>query len=140
MHDELLLSAKADIDESSTTSSTTTSHTSHGIGAPCFPAGFTEEFTGVSYIGGAAPGTWTLTGTEDPVNHLNKGFDKCTELYRKVLRLDQNSLCDKTYHGQCSIAGEYQPPLPEVTGAYGKCKSSLPEIPEIPESAMCVSN
>ena len=145
MHQELLLSAKANIEEeeeaddeksgraktggggggggggdgASSASSATPSPRS--IDAPCFPAGYTEAFKGVSYVDGTGvEKTWTLTGHADPDGGANRGFDKCSELYLKTLHLDQNRLCASTFHGQCSIAGEYQPPLPPAGGPNGK--------------------
>ena len=107
-----------------TTGSTATAAMDH-ITAPCFPDGYSETFSGVSFVHGY--GRWTLVGgagapPQTPPNQLGLygRVAACAALYRKILRLEENTYCNEAFHGQCSMCGEYQPTLPAIDGPSGE--------------------
>jgi Golgi nucleoside diphosphatase len=77
---------------------------------PCFYSGYSEtvkDTTGKVKI--------QVTG---PVLPQKKQLKECLKSVRPLMEKKHNAFCEEVYHGDCSIAGSYQPPLPD--GQHGK--------------------
>jgi len=76
----------------------------------CFYAGYSEKATDSD-----ESRTVEVAGPELPEADQLK---RCMDLLRPLMEKKNNAFCDQVYHGDCSIAGSYQPPLPG--GDHGK--------------------
>lgn len=77
---------------------------------PCFYAGYSEEVhdsTGKMHV--------TVYG---PELSDKKALKECMRSVRPLMEKQHNEFCDEVYHGDCSIAGAYMPPLPN--GVHGR--------------------
>lgn len=75
----------------------------------CFHSGYTEQVTDTS-------GRFHVQ-LNGPSNSDESQLSKCRDSIMPLMQKELDSFCDKVYHGDCSIAGAYQPPIP--TGRHG---------------------
>lgn len=75
----------------------------------CFHAGYGEPVTD-------STGQYQvqLTG---PTSSDDLQLQKCRDSILPLMKKDLDSFCNQVYHGDCSVAGAYQPPIP--TGKHG---------------------
>jgi hypothetical protein len=75
----------------------------------CFHSGYSEQVhdsTGQHILEVSGPG-----------QPLSDQLTKCRTSLKPLMEKDLGKFCEKVYHGDCSIAGAYQPPIP--TGRHG---------------------
>jgi hypothetical protein len=46
--------------------------------------------------------------------YITNQFEACKDILRVLIDKEEGRFCEEVYHGDCSIAGSYQPPLPHV--------------------------
>lgn len=83
--------------------------TRYTIVNPCFFAGYSED-------GEDSRGIYSA----DIIGPTTASVDqlvKCRASLKPLMERELGTFCDKVYHGDCSIAGAYQPPVP--TGRHG---------------------
>lgn len=76
---------------------------------PCFHSGYSEVAKDSS-----GEHSFEMVGPDDP---LPNQLVTCRTALVPLLEITTNSFCDRVFHGDCSITGTYQPPLP--TGDHG---------------------
>lgn len=70
----------------------------------------------------AMPTTWagySASSIKMTGRTLANQFQACRALLRELMDLHPDSLCAEIYHGDCSIGGAYQPPLPHDQAVLG---------------------
>jgi hypothetical protein len=84
----------------------------------CFHAGYSEQG-----IGSKPDVTVEILGPELPQADQ---LARCMDLLRPLMEKKYNEFCNEVYHGDCSIAGSYQPPLPDHGNFIGTSSLVLP--------------
>lgn len=85
------------------------SNTRYSVINQCYPSGYSE-------IAQDSTGTLTVDLTGPPTEHTGQ-LTACRASLKPLMEREVGKFCDKVYHGDCSIAGAYQPPVP--TGEHG---------------------
>jgi hypothetical protein len=75
----------------------------------CFHVGYSEE----AYD----PTQQHAVDVTGPTTNSPNQLDRCRKLLKPLMERELDSFCDKTFHGDCSLVGAYQPPVP--TGKHG---------------------
>eukprot|EP00981_Chlorochromonas_danica_P008352 scaffold2136_cov170-Ochromonas_danica.AAC.6 len=91
------------------------------VETPCLHAGYAEVLTSdeANPITSPALASYSLSNimmrgpNTAPVNQ----FQTCKTILRGLMEKSQGAFCREVYHGDCSIAGAYQPPIPHTNGS-----------------------
>lgn len=81
-----------------------TDDSSHFIYTPCFHSGYTEE-----YFNKDVQSLMNIHGPQVP---SSQQFQQCKDDLVPLLQLPLDPFCEWVYHGECGIAGQYQPSIP----------------------------
>ncbi len=73
----------------------------------CFHSGYSETVQDEENNLGRS---LEVTGPNQP---LNNQLSKCRESLLPLMQKELGKLCQQVYHGDCSIGGAYQPPIPK---------------------------
>lgn len=91
------------------------------IEAACLHAGYSEHLT----VDDDNPITGVLSNyntagmvMRGPAAPVPNQFATCKESLKPLMEKRQGTFCNQVYHGDCSIAGTYQPPIPHGVGNF----------------------
>ena len=103
-----------------------------GVYNPCLPGGAKAEIrSNIHLLENTHMETWEHDSTGQSSdgyyqaimkNHEETGNpDQCMQLAKELLHLEQNQWCEFAHKGDCSLAGVYQPKLPDMDSeAFGE--------------------
>lgn len=76
---------------------------------PCFHSGYTENY----YDSTNLVKVLVVGPNYTNKNKKKSSLEDCRKLILPLMQKELNQFCDSVYHGECSIAGSFQPSLPK---------------------------